>query len=384
MKLVMLSTSASHHPGPRARWIPLARFAQHHGITTEILCLHPDYVNLSIPHQSIDGVTVTHVAQMHVNRYGKPLTGLDLIVTALRSSMQMALHTIRRKPQIISICKAQPINGLAAAIASRRIGANIILDVDDVEHASHQFTHTWHKDLVAQVEHVLPQIAHSTSVASQWQMHLLNQTGQRNLAHIPNGITHIPVLPHQLSTMPKHYIAYIGRIAFNTHAVNLLIEALAQTHTGMPLVIAGSGPDSDQLRQLIECYGLEARCIWLGHVDPATADAIIAHAHATLDPVYDTPAAAARYPLKILESLAHGVPVITSPVGDRATIVGTHGRLVTAGSASALADAIDDICSQPRLPRTTGQVQVAHLTWDQIGPRWLAHHRLITPTYGAL
>lgn len=384
MKLAMLSTSASHHPGPRARWIPLAQIAQRHGITTEILCLHPNYANLITPHQSIDGVTITHVAQMHVNRHGQPLTGMALIVTALRASMRMALHTIRAKPDVIGICKAQPINGLAAVIASRRIGANIILDVDDLEHASHQFAHAWHKALVAQVEHVLPQIVHSTSVASQWQMHHLAQAGQRNLAHTPNGITHIPILPERLSTIPEHYIAYVGRIAFNTHAVDLLIEAMTQTHTGMPLVIAGSGPASDQLRLRIVRYGLESRCIWLGHVAPVTADTIIAHAHATLDPVYDTPAAAARYPLKIIESLAHGVPVITSPVGDRATMVGRHGRLVTAGSASALADAINDICSQPRLPRTAGQAQVAHLTWDQIGPRWLAHHRLITPTYGAL
>jgi glycosyltransferase involved in cell wall biosynthesis len=163
----------------------------------------------------------------------------------------------------------------------------------------------------------------------------------------------------------------------------MLIEAIAQTHTTMPLVIAGSGPDVPALHHHITQHGIASRCIWLGQVPPAGAHAIIAHAHATIDPVRDTPAAAARYPLKIIESLAHGVPVITSHVGDRATMIGPHGRLVAAGSARALAHAIDDICGQPRLSRAAGQAQVAHLTWDQIGPRWLTHHRLIPTLRGA-
>jgi len=383
MKLVMLTTSAMHHPGPQSRWIPLARVATQHGITTDVVCLHPDYVNLDSPQQRIDGVSVTHVAQMHVNRLGQPLRGLDLIVTALGASIRMARYTIRIQPRMIGICKAQPINGLAAIIAHRRTGAPIILDVDDCEHESHQFAHTWQKALVARVEHILPHIAQSTSVASEWHMHKLARAGHRTLAHIPNGITYIPTVPERIPTLPEQYIAYVGRIAFNTHAVDLLIDAIAQTNITMPLIIAGSGPDVMAMLQRITYHNLSTRCIWLGLVPPITAHAIIAHAHATIDPVRDTPAAAARYPLKIIESLAYGVPVITSPVGDRATMIGTQGRLVTAGQAGALANAIDDICSLPRLPRTTVQAQVAHLTWNQIGPQWIAHHRLIPATHGA-
>jgi glycosyltransferase involved in cell wall biosynthesis len=384
MKLVMLTTSAIHHPGPQSRWIPLARVATQHGITTEVVCLHPDYVNLDSPQQHIDGVLVTHVAQMHVNRHGQPLRGLDLIVTALGASIRMARYTMRIQPQMIGICKAQPINGLAAIIAHRRTGAPLILDIDDSEHESHQFAHAWQKALVARVEHALPHVATSTSVASLWHLHQLTQAGHHNLAHIPNGIACIPTVPERIPTLPEQYIAYVGRIAFHTHAVDLLIDALAFTRTTIPLVIVGSGPDVATMHQRIADHGLSTRCIWLGQVAPATAQAIIAHAHTTVDPVRDTPAASARYPLKIIESLAHGVPVITSDVGDRATMIGTHGRLVSAGHAVALAHAIDDICSLPRLPRTEGQARVAHLTWDQLGPRWLQHHRVTPAGRGAL
>jgi glycosyltransferase involved in cell wall biosynthesis len=383
MNLILLSTSASHHPGPRARWIPLASVAQRQSVSVDVLCLHPDYVNLITQHHRIDGVPIQHVAQMHVDRHEQPLRGLALIRTALMASIHMARHTIRAQPDVIAICKAQPINGLAALIAHRRTGAQLILDVDDSEHESHQFARAWHKALVARVEHTLPDMVTSTSVASQWHLQQLATAGHRNLAHIPNGIAGIPSLPARISGLPAQYIAYVGRIAFNTHAVDLLIDALALTHTTLPLVIAGSGPDVATMHQRIADHRLGARCIWLGQVTPTNAQAIIAHAHATVDPVRDTLGAAARYPLKIIESLAHGVPVITSPVGDRATMIGAHGRLIAAGHAMSLAHAIDDITAQPRLPRTHGQALVAHLTWEIIGPRWLTHHRLPTAQRGA-
>ena len=378
MNLIMLSTSASHHPGPRARWLPLAHIAHRHGINVELVCLHPNYVNLTTPHQQHAGISIRHVAQMHIDRHERPLQGTTLMRIALSASISLARQAIRAQPHVITICKAQPINGLAAIIAHRRTGAPLILDIDDCEHESHQFARSWHKTLVTRVEHLLPQIASSTSVASAWQLNQLIAAGHRNLAHIPNGIAGLPSLPKRIGNLPAQYIAYVGRIAFNTHAVDLLIDALAQTNTTLPLVIAGSGPDVAAMHQRIADHRLDTRCIWLGHVAPATAQAIIAHAHATVDPVRDTPGAAARYPLKIIESLAHGVPVITSPVGDRATMIGGHGLLVPAGDAASIAHAINTIAAQPRWQRTNGHAQVAHLTWDQNGPQWLSHHRLLT------
>ena len=384
MKLIMLSTSASYHPGPRARWLPLAHVAQRHGIDVELLCLHPDYVNSTTPHRQHHGVSIRHVAQMHIDRHERPLHGHTLIRTALHASISLARQAIRAQPHVITVCKAQPINGLAAILARQRTRAQLILDVDDCEHESHQFARTWHKALVARVERILPQMATSTSVASQWQLDQLANAGHHTLAHIPNGITAIPPLPHRIAGLPAQYIAYVGRIAFNTHAVDLLIDAYAQMRTTLPLVIAGSGPDASAMQHRIAEHGLDTRCIWLGQVDFATAQAIIAHAHATVDPVRNTPGAAARYPLKIIESLAHGVPVVTSPIGDRATMIGEHGLLVTAGDAASLARALDDIATQSRWPRANGQARVAHLTWEQIGPQWLAHHRLSAIAHGVL
>jgi len=376
MKLIMLSTSAIHHPGPRARWIPLAGIAQRHGIPTEVICLHPDYAHSESTTVIQHGISIHHVAQMHVDKHEQPLHGMTLITTALRAIIRLARHAIQAQPSVIAICKAQPMNGLAALIAQRRTAARLILDVDDIEHLSHRFDRSWQRALVARVEQRLPHYVQSVSAATAWHTQQLNQAGHRHVAHIPNGIEQIPPVPLRPADLPTQYMAYVGRIAFTTHAVDVLIEALTHTRSTMPFVIAGSGPDSEMARQQLHQKNLMSRCIWLGHVPSTTAHAVIAHAHATVDPVRDTPAAAARYPLKIVESLAYGVPVITSPVGDRATLIGVNGRLVPAGSARALADAIDALSEQPRINRTFGHAQVAHLTWESIGLQWLNHHHM--------
>ncbi|MEZ4675711.1 MAG: glycosyltransferase [Caldilineaceae bacterium] len=56
-----------------------------------------------------------------------------------------------------------------------------------------------------------------------------------------------------------------------------------------------------------------------------------------------------RWPLKIVESLAAGLPVVTGAIGDRAEMLGNGaaGRLVQPGSAAALATAMGEILDDP-------------------------------------
>jgi len=64
--------------------------------------------------------------------------------------------------------------------------------------------------------------------------------------------------------------------------------------------------------------------------------------------------ARARSPLKIFESLALGVPVVTGDVGDRRHILdgGRAGMLVKAGDAQALAEGIRTILEDADLAQT--------------------------------
>jgi len=380
MRVVMLSSSASHHPSPRGRWLPLARAAVAHGNAVTFLGLHPHYQTLQSRMSHDAGVTIQHVAQMHVDVMG-PLRGGRLYGTALWAAWQLARHAIAYRPDVICLCKAQPINGLAALIAQRVSGARLILDVDDDEADSHRFAHAWQRRLISWGEQYIPRHASTITTASAW---LLRRYGS-NAQHVPNGLYPAQCAPVSLSTqialqqryqLPPRYLLYFGNLATHSHGVDLLLRAFAQNQSLYPLVIAGDGHERVALQQLATQLGLSARCVWLGQVEATAIPALLAQAHVSIDPVPDTNAAAARYPLKICESLAQGVPVITSPVGDRAAIVGDAGILVPADDIQALAEALTH-ASQQQYDAARIKTQVTHLHWNEVAPHWLAHHRLV-------
>jgi glycosyltransferase involved in cell wall biosynthesis len=99
-------------------------------------------------------------------------------------------------------------------------------------------------------------------------------------------------------------------------------------------------------------------------------------AHCTVDPVRDSPAARARSPLKIAESLARGVPVVTGDVGDRReTLLGDVrcGVIVAPGDPRALADGIVDML-RDRAARDAMSAAALNrarsLVWPTLVDRW--------------
>ena len=88
------------------------------------------------------------------------------------------------------------------------------------------------------------------------------------------------------------------------------------------LRLVGGGPDIDALRQLARDLGIAERCEWVGRVARADVSAHFAQATLSVDPVLDDDTARARWPLKIVESLAAGVPVVTGDIGDRRELLG--------------------------------------------------------------
>ena len=116
-------------------------------------------------------------------------------------------------------------------------------------------------------------------------------------------------------------------------------------------MLVGGGADLPILQTLANQLGIEAGCCFVGRVSPKVAPFFFQLADLTVDPVHDDLPAQARWPLKIVESLAAGVPVVTGAVGDRAEMLGggTAGRLVAPGDTEALARAIAELLTNPDL-----------------------------------
>ncbi len=383
--IVIVCTSAPWHPGPRARMIPLAVFGVSKGIPVTLLCLDP-YARTTPTHATtIDGVAVIPVAQMHVRPDGTAMGGLSLIWTALCAMLAFTRELIRRQPTDIVIAKAQPMNGIAACIAGWWCGARLHLDSDDDEAGSHHSAHRFIQYLLGMFERWLPSYVATTTCATDWQTERLRARGISSVFTIPNGLSDNQLTQpdtlqllaiRQQYGLPPTYIVYAGNLSTGAHAVDLLIEAYAVAAVDVPLVIAGSGHEGAGLYQLSQQRHCEETIRWLGNIPVAEIPVLLAGAIVSVDPVRQCDAAAARCPLKILESMAQGTPVITSDVGDRSRILGPAGIYAAPGDVAAYATAIRTICAGSHYAPHVVTDMRAYM-WRIIAPRWYTAHGLV-------
>ncbi len=382
--IVIVSTSAPWHPGPRARIIPLAIYGSSQGIPVTILCLDPDARTTATNATTISGVDIIPVAQMHVGPDGNPLRGIPLLWTVLCATIVFTRELLRRKPTDIVIAKAQPMNGIAACIAGWWCGARLHLDSDDDEAGSHHSAHWCIRHLLGMFERWLSTRVATTTCATHWQTEQRRARGIWPVTHIPNGLSREQLVVcdaqqihdvRQRYGLPPQYLVYVGNLSTGAHAVDLLIDAHTVAALDVPLVIAGNGHDRAALQQLAQKSNRVQHIHWLGTIPPADIPALLAGAIASVDPVQQCDAAAARCPLKILESMAQGTPVLTSDVGDRSHILGPAGIFAAAGDVAAYATAMTALCTgSSTAARVAPDVQ--SYAWQTVAPRWYHAHGL--------
>jgi glycosyltransferase involved in cell wall biosynthesis len=195
---------------------------------------------------------------------------------------------------------------------------------------------------------------------------------------LPNPVALPAVLPKRLGRSFVRLV-YLGLFA-RPKGVFDLIDALTRMRPEClgrtRLVLAGNG-DTAQVRDLVERRGL-ARFIevrdWLS---PTERDRLLASADAFVLPSY-----AEGLPMSLLESMAWGLPVISTAVGSIPEHVhdGMQGLLVTPGDVSELANAIERIVTDDALRRRMGEmarVAVEPLSIELYARKVAAIYRLV-------
>ncbi len=119
---------------------------------------------------------------------------------------------------------------------------------------------------------------------------------------------------------------------------------------GVPLVVAGRGPDEARLRELAAGGGVR----FDGWVPAPVLDGIRARAAVALAPSrWEEPC-----PYAVLEALGAGVPVLASDLGGLPEIVGADSAL-PAGDADAWAAALGGLWGDPQARRRIGSAALA-------------------------
>ncbi len=166
------------------------------------------------------------------------------------------------------------------------------------------------------------------------------------VAVVPNGADPVPPLPRPFEA-PDEYLLYFGALQ-PWQGVDTLLRAFARLadHEGLRLVVCGStrSRPARAAERLAEKLGLGSRVIWRWELPPHELRPWLSNALLTVAPLRagERNVEQGCAPLKVLESLAAGVPVVASDLPPVREIVtdGVEGRLVPPDRPAELARTI--------------------------------------------
>ncbi len=391
MLIAFVLTQSLESPSGLGRYWPLAKELAKQGHEVHIIALHHHLDSLNERDWTESGVHIHYVAQMHIKKIGhekfyfKPAT---LIWIVLMATLKLTLALFKIKPDVVHLAKPHPMNGIATWLFSIIKNVPLYVDCDDYEAASNRFGGSWQRKIVAWFEDHLPLQAKAVTVNTHFTRERLIKLGclPERIFYVPNGVdrarfsaidqSKLNTLKDKFDLHEKKVILYLGSLSLISHNVDLLVRAFAQVaprFEEVVLMLVGGGEDREALIALANQLGLGDKVIHVGKVEPSDAPYYYHLAYLSVDPVTNSEANQGRSPLKIFESLACGVPVVTGDVGDRRKILdnGNYGMLVVPDSVAALSAGLEKILTDQHFSqrlRYSIQTDYAQLIlfWDQL------------------
>ncbi len=296
-----------------------------------VLVVHATPGVLPMVHEAaLLGVEVVEVPPLH----GPGIR--DVVVLA------RAFHRLR--PAVVHVHRSWARSGTAAVLGARVAGRAGVVATE------HLFLPTTPRRTLAARRLLDRLVDQHVAVSEALGSVLLERFHLRSdrVRVIPNGI--VPAAPPAPAAVARLRDDWLGRASWAAIVVPArldrqkghatLLAALPRV-PGVLAVLAGDGPERGRLEQLAGTLGVADRVLFLGHREDAAA--VMAAADLVVLPSF-----AEGMPLAVLEACALGRPVIASDVGGVGEVLPREaGRLVPAGDAAALAEAIEAVLADP-------------------------------------
>ncbi len=363
LRITFLLTQSLESPGGGGRYLPLAKALQRLGHEVTMIALHHHYKSIGQRHLVVDGVKVIYVAQMHVlknNNRKFYFNKWQLLWIVTVATLRLSWYALRFPGDVIHVCKTQPMNAVAAWAAHKLRGVPIVLDSDDYEAGNNRFEANWQQRVVAWFEDWMPSFATGITAGNTFIADRFAALGfpSEQISLVPNAvdkqrfaILDLPDAPQKLASLRQSLgfgpqqpaVVYVGSISLVSHAIDLLLEAFVLVRrqlTEAQLIIAGAGEDFDAMRQLADALSIADCVTFLGHIPSEEIPFYYRLGQVSVDPQRATISAESSLSLKLLESIASGVPCVTTNIGDRLDVLDGAGLAVAPNDAVALAEGI--------------------------------------------
>lgn len=181
---------------------------------------------------------------------------------------------------------------------------------------------------------------------------------------VPNGVdlhAHVSPQAPPLRLPPRPFAVYVGVIEDRVD-LELLIAVAEDLHPDVPVVVAGPANAQDAARLAV------SRAIWLGPVDSRWVPGLLRAAHVGLLPHRVGPFTESMDPMKLLEYLASGLRVVSTPL----SAARRSDRVVSAASAPEFVRAVRDLAALDRL--ASPDPSVVDRDWDVVAHNmWRIH-----------
>jgi glycosyltransferase involved in cell wall biosynthesis len=167
---------------------------------------------------------------------------------------------------------------------------------------------------------------------------------KKNIAYLPNPLPEMPEKGDWPNDQIKNdYILFFGRLS-REKGVDDLIKAFAKLENKIDLVIAGEGPEKNNLTKLVLSLAKINNVYFLGHKQSQELQNIVANAKLVVVPScwYE------NAPYSVIEAMSLGRPVVCAKIGGLAELIkdGENGFLFKAGDISDLTRVIDKCLGQ--------------------------------------
>lgn len=371
MRLAMLAPFALAPKGTtRWRVLPLARALGAGGHQVRVVVPPHDWPASAGRRWAEQGLEVLHVGQKPGGRLPSPG---ELILRLTRAVLDW-------QPDVVHVFKPIGYSGMVAgAMTLMCPDLPLVIDLDDWERAWHsRLGHTralqW---ALRRQEDWLLDRASALTAASRWLVQEISASGKGSgdVSYLPNGMEPLEVGQGLRRNRGSPRLLLYTRFVEHTPLAVVAIwrQVLAQLPDAQ-LVVAGLGLQGQEreLMALVRGWEIEHSVRLLGWVPEVSRAGVFAAVDAAMLPVADTALNRAKCPMRLVDLLAHGVPVAAHAVGEYGSYIRHEetGLLAQADDDGALAAAAVRLLREPRLGAHLGQAAAACMrsdyNWDRL------------------
>ncbi|HHS98268.1 MAG TPA: glycosyltransferase [Chloroflexi bacterium] len=318
-----------------------------------------------------DGVSVDNI----------PLPSVPPPLFHLATALRLTRRALALQPDAVHLFKPKAYSGLTHWLLARRPRhrrPRLVVDTDDWEGPG-----GWNdlapytplqRFFFAHQERWGLTHADAVTVASRTLESLVWAMGvpPARVFYVPNGIPD-PDLRAVPSAKPT-VLLYTRFFEFPAGRVVALMARVRERVPSARLLVVGKGlfGEEDGFLRKIRAAGLGGAVEFLGWVEPRRLGEAFSRAALAIYPFDDTLVNRTKCPVKLLDLLAAGMPVVAEAVGEIREMIrhGETGWLVEPGDGEGFAEAVVHLLREPSLRRRLGEAaarEVRHRrSWERL------------------